>query len=729
MVVRSKPSAAVLGYYDSIISGMTVSSSSNGVGLDDDHRSRRRYHVVFAENAPKFPDSMSLAQLVSFSPGCLSQIRRIVQDRPSYIVPGISGAPEKHLCACLGIPLLANDPSMHPQHCNKISARKLFSSVGAVVPCGTYLAPLTTSYEETKRLAEFERLKRKAMLRLSGLDVKRRRAFQRLDAAMAVSKETEHQRDADTAAEEEVDFLEDIPGVFLSIDLAVEQTNPDLVGLWLTIAHTMMYNLQTQRWLLKIADQTEGRGQAVIRSADFQGLRNEVEQRRRWGYKQAGDSVTRNAILDFAAELAIELPRLVRLSGGAKACYGDWDHFFDSMIRTGAVMEAMPAIPQFKAIGCSASLVIEPSSSPNGSGDGWKLLQLIERRSVLDDDAIHGDGTSLWLFPLGCQDGMPSSASHARRKAASERTAQARRAAMHMTKLCDLVAPELARRGVRGYVTIDAVAFNELMVPQDRPEESDGDDNRPITPIPEARASVQLWATDICYGYTDRVVSWEVAHAILQGAYLPGAGIYSVRSGSMQRCMAGCRIISPRVDKILGGRGGGLTSFFRWANISEQGYFLDKAHRDGAADAQVSSSPSLDADRLGCQYDISEQLGGLFALPACGMIAEVGAENRRSFRRSLLRKTDIPEAMGLTVVGANTANCWTMLRNTLQWLERTSVNGPAREVAQARTGSSVAKSPRSSQAHSARASGVPVDQRDEVDNLHNLLRLASDLAR
>jgi hypothetical protein len=193
--------------------------------------------------------------------------------------------------------------------------------------------------------------------------------------------------------------------------------------------------------------------------------------------------------------------------------------------------------------------------------------------------------------------------------------------------------------------------------------------------------------------------------------------------------MAGCRIISPRVDKILGGRGGGLTSFFRWANISEQGYFLDKAHRDGAADAQVSSSPSLDADRLGCQYDISEQLGGLFALPACGMIAEVGAENRRSFRRSLLRKTDIPEAMGLTVVGANTANCWTMLRNTLQWLERTSVNGPAREVAQARTGSSVAKSPRSSQAHSARASGVPVDQRDEVDNLHNLLRLASDLAR
>ncbi len=847
MVVRSKPSAAVLGYYDSIISGMTASSSSDGAGLDGDHRTRRRYHVIFAENSPKFPDSMSLAQLVYFSPGCLNQIRGIVQDRPSYIVPGIAGTYEKQLCTCLGIPLLANDPSMHPQHCNKISARKLFMSVGAVVPCGTYLAPLTTTYQESKRIAEFERLKRKAMLRLSSLNVKRRRAFKRLDAALAVNHLTESQHDASTAAQEEAEFLEDIPGVFLSIDLAVEQTHPDLVGLWLTIAHAMMNNLQTQRWLLKIADQTEGRGQAVIRSADFQGLRTAIEQRRRWGYKLAGSSIPRNAILDFAAELAIELPRLVRISGSATACYGDWDHYFHSMIRAGAVLEAMPATPQAKVIGCSASLVIEPPSSLDGTGDNWKLLQLIERRSVVDDDTIHGDGPSLWLFPLGCQDGMPSSAGHARRKAAAVRTAQARRAAMRMTKLCSLVAPELARRGVRGYVTIDAVAFNDAPAPQHRihvrnigvdgwdgseqgiglyeseeaitklfadfgqvlsvlvrhrieagentswavvtmasaeeveaalqahasvgimagetvlelnpfdvsqahastgamanvradlelqgksscpltPEDSDDYDNRPITPVPDVRASVELWATDICYGYTDRVVSWEVAHAILQGAYLPGAGVYSVRSGSMQRCMAGCRIISPRVDKILGGRGGGLMSFFRWANISEQRHLMDKEHRDGAAAAPVRASPSLDADRLGCQYDISEQLGGLFGLPPCGMMDDVSTGNRRSHRRSLLRKPEIPEAMGLTLVGADTASCWAMLRNTLQWLERTSINGPAREVAQIRTGSSVATSPRPPQAHSARALGAPVERREEEDNLHSLLRLATAVA-
>lgn len=725
MVVRAMPSAAVLGYYESMISGMTTVSPErpDDPGLDGDHRTRRRYHVVVAENSQKFPDSMSLSQLVLYSPGCLKQVRQIVQDRPSYIVPGISSTHEKQLCVHLGIPLLGNDPSTHPQHCNRISARKLFTSVGAAVPVGAHLAPLTTTYEaDTNRLAEFERLKRKALRRLSTLDAKRRRAFNRLGAAIAVNKiDTERRRHTSAAAhtEEEVEFLDDIPGIYLSIESAVAQNQPDLVGLWLTIAHVMLHNLETQRWLLKIADQTEGRGQAVIHSADFQGLLEENERRRRWGYKLEGDSVPRNTILDFAAELAIEVPRLARLSGSAQACYGDWDHYFESLTREGAVLEGTPVMPQARVIGCSASLVIEPSSA-DSCGDNWELLQLIERRSVVDDDTIHGDGPSLWLFPLGCQDGTPASAGYAQRKAAAERTAQARRAAMHMTKLCKLVAPELARRGVRGYVTIDAVAFNDSPTPQCQlaPEDPDGHDTRSITPISNVRASAELWATDICFGYTDRLVSWEVAHAILQGSYMPGAGLYSVRSGSFHRCMAGCRIISPHVDKILGGRGGGLTSFFRWANISGQRQDIDPG--DGLADASMG--------QLGCQYDISAQLGGLFALPPCAMdgAKPTGTQGRRNHRISMLRKTKMPEAMGLTIVAADTANGWSMLRNTLQWVEYTRVNGPAREVA---AHVRPQESPGSLQAHSARGSAPSVERCEEEDNLHSLLQLASAVAQ
>ena len=53
MVVRAMPSAAVLGYYESMISGMTTVSPErrDDPGLDGDHRTRRRYHVVVAENS------------------------------------------------------------------------------------------------------------------------------------------------------------------------------------------------------------------------------------------------------------------------------------------------------------------------------------------------------------------------------------------------------------------------------------------------------------------------------------------------------------------------------------------------------------------------------------------------------------------------------------------------------------------------------------------------------
>jgi hypothetical protein len=737
------PSAEVLSYYDSMIAGMTGASSE--AAIDGDHRSRRRYHIVPTENASRFPDSMSLTQLVMYSPRCLKQISRIVQDRPSYIVPGVVSAYEKQLCTHLGIPLLGNDPNVHPQHCNRISARKFFTSMGAMVPGGTLLAPLMADAGDPKRMEEFERLKRKALERLDSLAAKRRRAFNRLDAAMAVSNGgTDDGDDASASAQQEAEaeLLQDIPGVFICIDLAIEQKYPDLVGLWVTIATTMMRNLHTKRWLLKLADQTDGRGQAAIHSADFQRLREAIEERRRWGCKQDEDSVPRNAVLDFAAELALELPRLARLSRSAQVCYGSWDNFFDTLTRSGAVLEETPGISQADVIGCSASLVIRPSS-PDGRGDDWELLQLVERRSVMDDLTIHGDGpTGMWSFPLGCQDGTPDSSDRAHRKLAAERTARARRAAVHMLKLCKLAAPELARLGVRGYVTIDAIAFNASPPPRrqqqldadDAVDNADGhdadDNNRPLTPVPEVRASVELWATDICYGYTDRLVSWEVAHSILQGRYLPGSGIYSIRKDSMRRCMAGCRIISPHIDMVLGGRGGGLKSFFRWANISGQRQFLEAQEDDdgsGGGGGSGSSDAAFGAGALGCQYDISQQLGGLFSLPPCANDGiKQGSTRSTRHQRSLLRKTDAPDTMALTVVAADTASSWSMLRNTLDWLERTSHRGPARAVAQESTDP---LSPRPGRAASPpRVATHTAERREEEDNLQSLCSLSDAVA-
>lgn len=687
---------------------------------------------------------MALTQLLLYSPNALRQISRIIQDRPSYIVPGVVGVHEKQLCAHLGTPLLGIDPNIYPTHCNRIDARKLFTSVGVKVAGGTHLAALLTGDEvDEKRVLEFERLKRKALERLSSLAMKKKRAFHRLDAALAVQTlaPAEQYGDGVSKTEAEAELLEDTPGVFLSVDIAIEQKYPDLVGLWLTLASTMMNNLHTSDWLLKIADQTEGRGQVMIHCADFQGMRSASDHEKKWGCKLVGDSAARQGVLAFAAELALELPRLARLSGAAQVCYGSFVAYFDELTRKGGVFEETPETASANVIGCSASLVIRPTPR-DGTGEAdWEMLHLIERRSVISEGEMHGDGPSVWTFPLGCQDDTPASAGRARRKLAAERTARARRAAVHMLKLCQLVAPELARRGVWGYLTIDAIAFNGAPAPRPAAGDEQGEagdpafyDDRPLTPVPEVRASTDLWATDICYGYTDRQVALEVAHAMLQGQYLPGTGIYTIRKGSEQRCLAGCRIISPLVDKILGGRGGGLASFFRWANVSGQRQLLrdERAAKERSGETSPDGgggSPRVAQGPLGCQYDISQQRGGLFSLPPCpndtvaatGDAAVTGRRGGEYTERSA--RTEVPGVMALTVVSTDSAACWNMLRNTVGWLDETSKIGPARAV---RSQIDAPSSPRAAAPPSELLTGTPL--REEEDNMRHTLGLLHAIA-
>ena len=76
------------------------------------------------------------------------------------------------------------------------------------------------------------------------------------------------------------------------------------------LALTMMSNLHMPVWLLKIANHTEGRGQVAIHSKDFTGICDAIQLERRWGVQQFAKASARNAVLDFAAELALELPRL-----------------------------------------------------------------------------------------------------------------------------------------------------------------------------------------------------------------------------------------------------------------------------------------------------------------------------------------------------------------------------------------------------------------------------------
>lgn len=487
------------------------------------------------------------------------------------------------------------------------------------------------------------------------------------------------------------------------------------------LALTMMSNLHMPVWLLKIANHTEGRGQVAIHSKDFTGICDAIQLERRWGVQQFAKASARNAVLDFAAELALELPRLARLSVRCKGCFGDWESYWQELLRSGGVLEETPNAPAAEVIGCSATIFLQPTVSAHGDrAHDWELRHLIERRS--DGAEVHGDAPVAWSFPLGGLDGTAATAGRARRKLAAERSARARRAAMQMTKLVKRVAPELARRGARGYLTLDAVAFNSA--PQaGRPQPDDeGNDGRPLTPVKEERAATELWATDITFGYTDLLVELEMGHAMLQGSYQPGTGAYTIRGGSEQRCMAGCRVISPFVDKALGGRSGGIASFFRWANICGRRHLV--TDDDGAP---------ADSGPIGCQFDVGTQQGGLLSLPASAGEKPselLSASPRRGGRvsRSLAatisgRSREAAEAMALTVVSTHTAACWAMLHSTVAWLDDTSTIGPARAVAGPAAAAQLASAARDAAGGGARPQAAP-----EENNLPALLELLRGLA-
>ena len=238
-VSRVPVAKEVLEYHDSIIAAMikgegSAADAKQGAANSDPQSfatGLRRYHVVWPENASRFPDAMSLTQVLLYSPHCLKQISQLVQDRPSYIVPGVVGAEEKRLCAKLGVPMLANDPNVIPDHCNKTWARKLFAAVGVQTAPGTHLVRVAGNVER-KREQEFERLKRMAMKKLSSLAIKRKRAYNRAVALSAVGAdvvegESHGHVPSEAESQAEVQLLEAIPGTFLSLDLAVEQKNPD----------------------------------------------------------------------------------------------------------------------------------------------------------------------------------------------------------------------------------------------------------------------------------------------------------------------------------------------------------------------------------------------------------------------------------------------------------------------------------------------------------------------
>jgi hypothetical protein len=584
LVVAVPPCPGLLAYYDRIIAGMRLSQSSStssspsasavaeldSAGLPD----RRRYHVLAPENWSRFHETLPLVQALLYSPVCVRKLRALVSGRPSYVVPGVVGPSEKRLCAELGIPMLANDPNNGWGFSNKIEARRMFSACGIDMASGSHILPVCPEFCQSptanKRAAEFEMLQGQVrssdpLLAEAGVESgSKSRARTRATSTLFNLRRVEAQRDRDPA------------------------------NVWLLIAMTILGNTHSPRWLLKITNQFAGRGHALVDCAALHGYQHAVRIERSLGTVQGGRQGSNlSAVLSFAAELALAVPSQARLSRSCEACFLNWQNFWAELLRAGGVLEEVP--PSSSCIvSCSAVVLVHPTIMESSkTEDACELQWLVERRHA-DADKVHGDGASVWLFPLGCVSGA------ADQEASSHRVASG--AATQMVAMIKQLGTGLVRRGLCGHITIDAVAFT--MPP--------GITLPPGSGEIDIEPPVELWATDISCGYTQQMVSCELGHALLQGTYDVPRGSYFIRSRSEERCMVGCRMVSPLLDKALGGRCGGLAAFFRWCNLTG---------RLGST-GWCSGDEAHSSDSNGFQFDISLQSGGLLSLPVIGTTAE-----------------------------------------------------------------------------------------------------------
>lgn len=97
-----------------------------------------RFKIVVPENLSRFPDTMSLAQVLLYSPRALRRIRHYCKGKEAYIVPGILGPEDKRLSMHLKVPLLAPDPAVASLYSTKSGSKRVFAMANVNIAPGAH---------------------------------------------------------------------------------------------------------------------------------------------------------------------------------------------------------------------------------------------------------------------------------------------------------------------------------------------------------------------------------------------------------------------------------------------------------------------------------------------------------------------------------------------------------------------------------------------------------------
>uniref|UniRef100_A0A3B4A669 IQCH-like ATP-grasp domain-containing protein n=1 Tax=Periophthalmus magnuspinnatus TaxID=409849 RepID=A0A3B4A669_9GOBI len=122
-------------YYSSLLKSNRPQEESLAETLDTS-LSKTQFIMLTPEAVDYFPVDMCLSSLLKYSPHTLQRIRRLVQGKHSYIVPGVAHVDDLAVADELGVPLMGPEPAVSQLYGTKSGARKIFRAAGVEMPPG-----------------------------------------------------------------------------------------------------------------------------------------------------------------------------------------------------------------------------------------------------------------------------------------------------------------------------------------------------------------------------------------------------------------------------------------------------------------------------------------------------------------------------------------------------------------------------------------------------------------
>ncbi|KAK9811483.1 hypothetical protein WJX72_004683 [[Myrmecia] bisecta] len=292
-----------------------------------------RYRVIVPENLTRLPHTLSLTAKLLASPRALKRIQLFMRGKLGYIVPGKMGDEEVDLAVRLGLPILAPHPHVAHKYALKSGARALFAAAKLNLPPGRALPPVDQSGSRSTSRADPDRDVSPPSVLTPG------RTPLQAGLQFSINPVTGRLEVRQGAADGEEE-REQSP----HRKRAQKRQRPDKAIIH-ALAELIVEHPTVPRWLLKIDDESDGRGHAYVDGAAIPAIGRALQQLANpTGGAQDAESVIEAqdahevAIYKIAQALRQAMSHTVTLAG--QEAYPDWAAYVQAFRQRGGIIEA-----------------------------------------------------------------------------------------------------------------------------------------------------------------------------------------------------------------------------------------------------------------------------------------------------------------------------------------------------------------------------------------------------